>query len=135
MRIHQGYKPYKCDVCNKGFHQKGNYKNHRLTHSKEKQYSCEICGKAFHQVYNLTFHMHTHTEKKPFTCKICDKGFCRNFDLKKHIRKLHETARKSNNGGASRTEQALDLTTSTDATMPSTSHPSQPAFPAPVPVN
>lgn len=74
-----------------GFHQKGNYKNHKLTHSGEKAYKCSICNKAFHQVYNLTFHMHTHNEKKPYTCNVCFKGFCRNFDLKKHIRKIHDT--------------------------------------------
>ncbi|KAF7990712.1 hypothetical protein HCN44_000517 [Aphidius gifuensis] len=72
------------------FHQKGNYKNHKLTHSGEKAYKCSICNKAFHQIYNLTFHMHTHNDKKPFSCKICGKGFCRNFDLKKHMRKLHD---------------------------------------------
>ncbi|CAG0893058.1 unnamed protein product [Cyprideis torosa] len=89
MRIHSDFKPYKCEVraespgwlptylsrlkttqstsfasllqiCGKGFHQKGNYKNHRLTHSDSKQYKCNICNKAFHQVYNLSFHMHTH---------------------------------------------------------------------------
>ena len=37
-------------ICGKGFHQKGNYKNHRLTHSTDKQYKCNICNKAFHQV-------------------------------------------------------------------------------------
>ncbi|XP_009462416.1 PREDICTED: fez family zinc finger protein 1 [Nipponia nippon] len=70
----------------------GNYKNHKLTHSGEKQFKCNICNKAFHQVYNLTFHMHTHNDKKPFTCPTCGKGFCRNFDLKKHVRKLHDSA-------------------------------------------
>lgn len=74
-----------------GFHQKGNYKNHKLTHSGEKAYKCSICNKAFHQIYNLTFHMHTHNEKKPYTCNVCFKGFCRNFDLKKHVRKIHDT--------------------------------------------
>ena len=69
----------------------GNYKNHKLTHSGEKQFKCNICNKAFHQVYNLTFHMHTHNDKKPFTCPTCGKGFCRNFDLKKHVRKLHDS--------------------------------------------
>uniref|UniRef100_A0A8C5TIJ2 C2H2-type domain-containing protein n=1 Tax=Malurus cyaneus samueli TaxID=2593467 RepID=A0A8C5TIJ2_9PASS len=58
----------------------------------EKQFKCNICNKAFHQVYNLTFHMHTHNDKKPFTCPTCGKGFCRNFDLKKHVRKLHDSA-------------------------------------------
>jgi len=70
----------------------GNYKNHKLTHSGEKQFKCNICNKAFHQVYNLTFHMHTHNDKKPFTCPTCGKGFCRNFDLKKHVRKLHDSS-------------------------------------------
>lgn len=79
-----------------GFHQKGNYKNHKLTHSGEKAYKCTICNKAFHQIYNLTFHMHTHNEKKPYTCNVCFKGFCRNFDLKKHIRKIHDTGSSRN---------------------------------------
>ncbi len=25
----QGYRPWVCEFCGKGFHQKGNYKNHR----------------------------------------------------------------------------------------------------------
>uniref|UniRef100_A0A8C2JYD7 FEZ family zinc finger 1 n=1 Tax=Cyprinus carpio TaxID=7962 RepID=A0A8C2JYD7_CYPCA len=68
----------------------GNYKNHKLTHSGEKQFKCNICNKAFHQVYNLTLHMLTHNDKKPFTCPTCGKGFCRNFDLKIAFRKLHD---------------------------------------------
>ena len=50
MRIHNGFKPFQCEFCGKGFHQKGNYKNHMLTHSGEKAYKCNICNKAFHQV-------------------------------------------------------------------------------------
>ena len=45
-----GYKPFVCEFCNKGFHQKGNYKNHRMTHTGEKNYKCQICDKAFHSV-------------------------------------------------------------------------------------
>ena len=46
--------PYTCEFCGKGFHQKGNYKNHRLTHSGEKAYKCSICNKAFHQASRIS---------------------------------------------------------------------------------
>nr|pir hypothetical protein Y38H8A.6 - Caenorhabditis elegans [Caenorhabditis elegans] len=85
------FKPFVCEICGKGFHQNGNYKNHRLTHEDTKKFSCSICSRAFHQSYNLAFHMFTHEEHKPFTCHVCSKGFCRNFDLKKHLRKMHMT--------------------------------------------
>ena len=138
MRIHLGYKPYVCEYCNKGFHQKGNYKNHKLTHSNEKQYKCNICGKAFHQIYNLTFHMHTHNETKPFTCSLCGKGFCRNFDLKKHMRKLHDKV-----DGADATANTSNVSPSSVAypalinsqIVPGIASPymvSQPTFPSPV---
>jgi hypothetical protein len=35
-----------CEYCGKGFHQKGNWKNHKLTHSTIKQYQCSICSKV-----------------------------------------------------------------------------------------
>jgi uncharacterized Zn-finger protein len=41
-----GLKPYTCEYCGKGFHQNGNYKNHKLTHQQEKRYKCEMCGKV-----------------------------------------------------------------------------------------
>ena len=63
MRIHQNFKPWVnipfehrdqsrsnlfqiCEFCGKGFHQKGNWKNHKLTHSTIKQYQCTICSKV-----------------------------------------------------------------------------------------
>jgi uncharacterized Zn-finger protein len=70
MRIHQNFKPWVrflfgyqqktdifffqiCEFCGKGFHQKGNWKNHKLTHSSIKQYQCSICSKVKNSVYHF----------------------------------------------------------------------------------
>lgn len=122
-----GVKAFTCEICGKGFHQKGNYKNHKLTHSKEKQHKCPLCEKAFHQAYNLTFHMHTHSEEKPFTCCYCEKGFCRNFDLKKHIRKAHPRGRFDDSPGL----QSLNQLLGNSAIAPTPPHPPPPPPPPP----
>ncbi|XP_009636428.1 fez family zinc finger protein 1 [Egretta garzetta] len=85
-----------------------NYKNHKLTHSGEKQFKCNICNKAFHQVYNLTFHMHTHNDKKPFPCPTCGKGFCRNFDLKNGENK--GTKQSVTNSPGARSDEGMSVT-------------------------
>ncbi|KAH7687838.1 zinc finger protein, partial [Aphelenchoides avenae] len=95
------FKPFVCEYCGKGFHQNGNYKNHKLTHSGEKRHKCPVCHKAFHHSYNLAFHMHTHNATKPYICQICAKGFCRNFDLKKHLRKIHRLDDSYSSAGSS----------------------------------
>ena len=60
MKIHSTEKDFQCDICGKGFHQKGNLRNHVLVHTGEKPHTCETCGKSFSKLSNLKFHSQTH---------------------------------------------------------------------------
>ncbi|CAL1282145.1 unnamed protein product, partial [Larinioides sclopetarius] len=40
-------RPYTCEVCNKGFTRKDNFKDHLAIHLKEKPYACEVSLAVF----------------------------------------------------------------------------------------
>ena len=41
----------------------------------DKPYKCDICGRGFSVNYYLQKHIRTHTGDKPYKCDICGKGF------------------------------------------------------------
>ena len=57
-RMHEGLKPFVCDICSKAFTQSGNMKKHIKQHSVEdvkqrKRYKCEYCDKCYTEKFNL----------------------------------------------------------------------------------
>ena len=74
MKVHEGSKTFKCDVCLKLFTNKSKLESHYRTHTGEKPFVCRICDKRFSQKSNLVTHQGTHSEIKPFKCSICPEG-------------------------------------------------------------
>ncbi|KAL9706986.1 hypothetical protein quinque_010504 [Culex quinquefasciatus] len=86
MRIHDDIPEYRCEYCNKGFHQHSNLKKHVRTHTKEKPYICNTCEKGFTNSTELKVHSRVHTQSKPFQCTQCSKAFVTSGHLVRHIR-------------------------------------------------
>ena len=79
-------KPYKCEVCRKGFSVRAYLKRHQQIPDQEKHFSCSYCQKVFPQRDRLKNHERTHLGVRPFTCEYCKKNFSRKDHLKNHQR-------------------------------------------------
>ena len=46
--VHEGFRNYKCDLCDKGFNQPGHLKRHiNSVHEQLKNHKCGLCEKAY----------------------------------------------------------------------------------------
>ena len=90
--VHEGNKPYICEICDVYFTVKVNLTEHILSvHGGDKPIECEICNASFAEKSELKGHISTvHGGKKPFNCDKCSFIFATKSDLKKHISNVHE---------------------------------------------
>lgn len=65
--------PFVCDLCGKAFKWDDSLKRHMATHG-EKSIKCEFCERTFHSKKTYKNHRMTHTGEKPFSCGFCNQG-------------------------------------------------------------
>ena len=84
-------KTHVCEICDKVFRRKNHYQKHKAVHEGKKPFQCEICSKRFPTKFKLNLHIASvHEGKKSFTCTECGKNFSRKDKLKDHKTKVHE---------------------------------------------
>lgn len=87
----------------------GNLRNHVFTHTNERPYKCELCNKGFNQMSNLVCHKvksHAHVEKMQYSCGICGKEFPKRFALRSHEEAKHGIKYRNPSASQSRVTQS-----------------------------
>lgn len=64
-----GDRPFKCDVCSRGFSRKDKLKLHVMIHRGDKPLKCDVCGKAFLRRDHLNNHAKTHNKQPKAAAK------------------------------------------------------------------
>jgi KRAB domain-containing zinc finger protein len=66
MIFHQSERPFKCEVCDKGFKTHSNLTRHIVVHKLVKDIVCTVCGKLFNSRPALKSHFRVHTDEMPY---------------------------------------------------------------------
>lgn len=92
MKLHEGVKPYSCNICEKVFSTKWNLQDHQWTHASRssKPFKCGQCNSAFHRLSDYKSHIHSHKNLRPYTCNYCGSKFIRKYNCIRHVRE-HES--------------------------------------------
>lgn len=76
--------------CDRMFRSNPEVKKHILMcHTTERPYKCDVCQKGFINQCFLNHHAAVHSGEKPFVCHICCKAFPRAYSMRRHIKLKH----------------------------------------------
>jgi uncharacterized Zn-finger protein len=72
-KVHEGIKPFPCEVCGHKFSEKSTLKKHTASiHEEKKEYKCDICKFCCSRKSQMKLHIkNVHERKKPFECEMC----------------------------------------------------------------
>ncbi|XP_052771531.1 zinc finger protein 37-like isoform X1 [Mya arenaria] len=95
VSVHGAFK-FKCEICDREFHNKYNWKEHIKRRHSAIQHLCSHCGGTFTTQYALKKHEQIVHEKYPmFQCSICDRVFSSKEVYNAHcIRHTSKTLKK-----------------------------------------
>ena len=94
--IHEGKKPFQCNICDATFVGKGGLNRHVASvHEKKKPFQCSICDSSFAEKSKLKGHISSVHEKKRISCTLCDRTYpySQKSSLNKHMVLTHEASK------------------------------------------
>ena len=91
---------FTCNICGKEFHVPSLLERHQRSHTNERPYRCQVCGRGYSQSGNLNVHLKTihgvvsETTRsraepeglRPHRCYICTRMFTTSSNMYQHIR-------------------------------------------------
>ncbi|CAI2360984.1 unnamed protein product [Moneuplotes crassus] len=82
------------DGCSKEFTKTWSFLYHARMHEGVKPFECNICQRKFSQKSNLTKHSKQHlmanmSQRKRFRCSLCPKAYTERYNLRKHLKVIH----------------------------------------------
>lgn len=91
MKLHQGVKPFSCNVCGKVCQTESRLKIHHATHENDGvKPICDICERAFSSRSALTKHKKILHKPKPYICSNCNAGFEKHKYMVIHMKRAHD---------------------------------------------